>query len=241
MNVCFVRAEDKSCKEPVCCVSDRAIQMKIETKREIVGAFFDEFGNKVARLREMYTGGFREEAFTLCIVYIDRLASGYYGGEVGKNRENFCRALKELSGNRLFAMLHPRELLEQVQQHFPDALSIVASITAPQPHTLLEESTVAAAITLSALEPSEKQELVDNLWRASIASICHAEIRVPEVHGAGSSGLDFDKTVYQGKVGLRIDFDLVYRALSSISEYVRNASVESGHWFGNPNYPAARP
>lgn len=205
--------------------------MKSETKREIVEAFFDEFETKVARLRKMYAGGFKDEAFTLCLVYIDRLASGYYGGKEGKNRENFCRALRERSGDPLFAMLHPRELSEQVQQHFPDALSVIASLTAPQPHTLLEESTVAAAISSSALDASKKQKLIEKLWRASIGSICYERIRGPAIHGAGSVRLDFDKTVYQGKIGLRIDFDLVYRALSKISAYVRRASPQSKHWF----------
>ena len=215
--------------------------MANSAKMEFVLAFFDEFRKKVARLSEMYSNSYPDEAFTLCVVYIDRLASGYYGGEAGKNRENFCRALRELSGNPLFAMLHPREMLEQIQRHFPGAVPIINSIVGSQVHSLLDESTVAAAIQSSAMLPSEKQKLIENLWRASIASICYAQIRGPEVHGPGSGGLDFDETVYQGQIGMRIDFELVYTAVSRICEHVRNSSIQSGHWFGNPNYPEARP
>lgn len=210
-------------------------------KQKFMKAFFDEFEKKVKRLEDLHSQSFKDEAFTLCLVYIDRLASGHYGGDAGKNRENFCRALKELSGNHLFGMLHPRELSEQAQQHYPDALPVIASITNRQRYTLLDESTVAAAINLSALTPSKKQKLIDHIWRSSIASICYAEIRGPEVHGVGSGGLDFDKTIYGGKVGLRIDFELFYGALLKILEHIKNESAQSGHWFGNPNYRVAHP
>ncbi len=210
-------------------------------KKRFVCAFFEKFTEKVARLPRLYSDSYSEEAFTLCIVYIDRLASGYYGGGAGRNRENFCHALKELSGDHLFGMLHPRELSEQVRRYFPEAVPVVASVTSSKPDALLDEAVVAAAIRSSALQSSTKQKLIDNLRRASIASICYDEIRRPEVHGVGSGGLDFDKSVYDGKVGLRINFELVYGALSKILEHVRNASAQTGHWFANPNYPEARP
>jgi hypothetical protein len=216
-------------------------RMANSDKKEFVLAFFGEFRKKVARLSEMYSNSYPDEAFTLCVVYIDHLASGYYGGEAGKNRENFCRALRLLSSDPLFAMLHPREMLEQIQRRFPGAVPIINSIVGSQAHSLLDESAVAAAIQSSAMRPLEKQNLIENLWRASIASICYAQIRGPGVHGPGGGGLDFDETVYQGKTGVRIDFELVYTSLSRIFEYVRDASVQSGHWFGNPNYPQARP
>jgi len=210
-------------------------------ENRFVCGFFNKFAERVARLPKLHSDSYSEEAFTLCIVYVDRLASGYYGGEAGRNRENFCRALKELSGNSLFGMLHPRELSEQVKKYFPDAVTVIASIARSQPHALLDEAAVAGAIRSSGLESSRKQKLIEHLWRASIASICYGEIRGPEVHGVGSGGLDFDESVYNGKVGFQIDFELVYEAVSKIFEHIRRESAQTGHWFGNPNYPAARP
>ncbi len=138
-------------------------------------------------------------------------------------------------------MLHPRELSEQVQQHSPNSLPVIASIIHPEPHALLDEAAVAAAILSSAIPSSEKQKLIQNLWRASIASICYEKVRCPEIHGAGSGGLDFDQTIHEGKVGIQIDFDLVYSALSRILQFVESASLQTGDWFANPNYPRARP
>jgi hypothetical protein len=218
--------------------------MNTSDKRHFIIAFFDEWEKKVELLPGMRSASYADEAFTLCIVYIDRLASGYY--ETGRSWEKFCRALKQLSGNPLFGMLHPGELLrqarqlEQTQQRFIGTEGVLSSMVGTRPHTLLDDADAIVAIQSSALQAREKNELIAKLWKASIASICYVSIRGPEIHGPGSGGLDFDETIYRGKAGLRIDFDLVYRALLRILAHVRNASVQSGHWFGNPNYLAPR-
>jgi len=206
-------------------------------KEQLIRAFFDEFGRKIARLNELFKGSFVDEAFTLSVVYIDRLASGHYGSDPGKNHENFCRALRELSGNRLFDMLHPRELLERTKQKFPHAVDLVRSIVEKNgPGTLLEEIEVARAVKNSSLDASAKRHLAANLWRASIASICYRHIRGPEIHGRGSGGLDFDETIFNGQKGLKVDFHLVYDALCNIYQRIRAISEQTGHWFGNPKY-----
>jgi hypothetical protein len=43
-----------------------------------------------------------------------------------------------------------------------------------QPNALLKESDVVAEIRKSSLSDSEKQELIENLWRASMANIAPA-------------------------------------------------------------------
>jgi hypothetical protein len=198
-------------------------------KADFIQAFFDEFGRKIGRLSKLFEAGFRDEAFTLCIVYIDRLASGHYGGDPGKNRENFCRALRELSGNPLFAMLHPRELLERTEKKFPGAVPLVKTILEKAPGALLEQAEVARVIKSSSLDESAKLNLTQNLWRASVASICYQHVRGPEIHGPGSGGLDFDETMYNGKRGVKVDSRLVYDALCSIHKRIKDKSVQSGN------------
>ncbi len=205
-------------------------------KEDFIRAFFDEFGRKVARLSELFDKSFQDEAFTLCVVYVDRLASGHYGGDPGQNGENFCRALRELGGNPLFAMVHPRELLERTEQKFPDAVALVKSIVEKAPGALFEEAQLARAIENSSLVESAKRNLTANLWRASIASICYSHIRGPEIHGPGSGGLTFSETVYSGKVGVEVDFHTIYDALRSIHEHIKAMSVQTGNWFGNAKY-----
>lgn len=95
------------------------------SKEDFICAFFDRFERKISRLTQLFNSSFTEEAFTLCVVYIDRLASGHFGGGPGKNHENFCRALRELSGDPVFSMVHPGELLEQAQNKFPCAVRLL--------------------------------------------------------------------------------------------------------------------
>jgi len=101
---------------------------------------------------------------------------------------------------------------------------------------LLKEAKVIRAIRGSFLDESAKRNPTENLWRASMASICYRHVRGPEIHGPGSGGLDFDQTLYNGKKGIRVDFHLVYDALRSIHERIKTESVQSGNWFGNPRY-----
>ena len=207
-------------------------------KEDFIRAFFDNFGSKISRLSELFKASYCDEAFTLCVVYIDRLASCYYGGEPGQNHENFCRALKNLSGNPLFAMIHPRELLERTKQKLADAVPLVESMLEQKAlGALLEEEELARAIKGSSLDESTKHKFLANLWRASIGSICYKHVRGPEIHGPGSGGLDFDETLYNGKKGIKVDFHLVYHALCNIHERIKAISVQTGDWFGNPNYP----
>ncbi len=215
--------------------------MATTDKKEFVCAYFGRFEEKIRRLPKMYADGFPEEAFTLCVVYIDRLASGYYGGDAGKNQENFCRALRELSGKPLFAMLHSRELLQRTQDHFPSAVPLLSSITTSKPHHLLSESDIATAVQSSSIPSSEKQKLIENLWRASIAAICYREVRGPEIHGSGSGGISFDESIYEGQQGVKLTFDVMYEALCRIFHLVKCKSTETGHWFGNADYPGRKP
>jgi len=58
-------------------------------KQQAIQSFFARFGQKIERLPELREKSFEDEAFTLCLVYIDRVASGHFGGKAGRNRESF--------------------------------------------------------------------------------------------------------------------------------------------------------
>jgi hypothetical protein len=213
--------------------------MKITDKQEFIQAFFCTFEQRVKRLQRLRES-FEEEAFTLCLVYIDRLASGHFGGKDGQNRKNYSRALKQLSGNPLFGMIHPGQLKKLAQDRCPFASSFIESLISKQPNALLREDDLAAEINKSSFSGEEKSRLVSNLWRASIANIAYDHIRVAEIHGPGSNGLSFDGTVYDGHTGVTLDFQKFHDALCQILEQVKEASLNSGHWFGNPNYMRER-
>lgn len=205
------------------------------SKQTFINAFFRAFKDKIDRLQEL-RNPYRDEAFTLCLVYIDRLASGHFGGKEGENRKNFWRALAQLSGNPLFAMIHPRQLAELTQCYCPSGVPFISSVINRQPNALLDESDVAAEIRKSPLLDSEKRKLIENLWRSSVANIAYDFIRIAEVHGPGSGGLSFDESIYQRQQGVTLSFDMFYDALTKIHEKVTESSLATGHWFGNPNY-----
>lgn len=71
-------------------------------KASFVKAYFEQVKlriERLAQLRSEKVGGvsFKDEAFILCLVYIDSLASCYYGEANGRT---FCKVLRELSGSR---------------------------------------------------------------------------------------------------------------------------------------------
>ena len=204
-------------------------------KQQFIELFFDAFEQKIARLQELRKD-FPDEAFTLSVLYIDRLASGRFGGKAGQNGKNFCRALRELSGNPLFRTIHPRHLKERAQPYCLSAAPFIESVISRQPSALLDEDELAGEIQNSSLLDNEKAKLIDNLWRGTIANIVYELVRNPEVHGSGSGGLSFDATEYKGRTGVTLDFKEFYDALKQILQSVRKVSMETGHWYGNPNY-----
>jgi hypothetical protein len=117
---------------------------------------------------------------------------------------------------------------------------LIESITAKKPHELLEEVVLAAEIRASSLTDREKVKLISNLWRSSMANISYDYIRNAEVHGPGSGGLSFDESIYQGKVGVTLDFQMFSNALRTILQRVKEASINTSQWFANPNYMKER-
>ena len=210
--------------------------MSLSPKQDFIRAFFDDFGRKIDRLKELDAKGFKDEAFTLCVVYIDRLASGNYGSEPGRSAEVFCQALRELGGNPLFGMIHSRELLERTKERLPVAAPLIESLVNKQPGALLSESELGQEIRKSSLLEPDKQNLILHLWRASMANICYEYIRNPQIHGAGSIGLSFGETTFDGEKAVRLDFHVLHAALVKILAHIRNISIKTGEWFGRPTH-----
>ena len=58
-----------------------------------IKAYFDNLRQRIDNLTKLHaSASFRDEALILCLVYIDGLASNYYGGSTVK--ENFCKAFE---------------------------------------------------------------------------------------------------------------------------------------------------
>jgi hypothetical protein len=149
-------------------------------------------------------------------------------------------ALRELSGNSLFGKLHPQVLLDPANAKYwknaADVKQQIEGLIKNRPGELLDEVEVVDIIRKSKMSQAQQAELVSNLWRCSIGAICYGYMRSAAVHGFGTGPLAFSETVYEGKKGFRLDFDILYAALQKIGTHVAQVSIEKGEWFGNPDY-----
>src|ERR1051326_2761481 len=195
-------------------------------KAFFVKAYFEQVGLRIERLAKLRSEklgdvSFRDEAFILCLVYIDSLAACYYGEANGRT---FCMALRELSGNPLFGKLHPQVLLDPANaKYWKNAVDVkqqVEELIKNRPGELLDELEVVDIIRKSKMSQTQQEELVSNLWRCSIGAICYSYMRSAAVHGFGTGPLAFSETVYEAKKGVRLDFDILYAALQKIGTYV---------------------
>jgi hypothetical protein len=202
-----------------------------------IRANLEDFKEKIGRLQDLADKSFCDEALILCVVYIDYLASGRYFDGNENSRENFCRALRELSGCPFFSAIHPKVLLEEAARCSGQIESFVQSIVRQRPKQFFTPDEVVQKIKASSLPDSAKSSLAANLWRASVAAICYEKIRCHAVHGPGRTiKLTFPETAYNGLVVMAVDFNLLYGALRAIFHEVEVLSLQTGEWFGNPRY-----
>jgi hypothetical protein len=161
----------------------------------------------------------------------------YYDG-TDRNKENFCRALRELSRNDFFSAIHPKQLLKEVQKlGKSDVQSEIQKILDGHPDRFLTEDEISAGLKSSPLPSSVQVKLNKNLWRASVSAICYTTIRCQSIHGPGHGmDLSFDETAFRGQAAPTINFDLMYQALQAIFSEVESVSLKSGEFFGKPQY-----
>jgi hypothetical protein len=208
-------------------------------KTFFVAAYFDRLQFRIEKLRAGKFDGLslKEESLVLCLLYIDGLASCYYGEATAKA---FCNAMRDLSGNPLFAKLHPQKLLDPANdKYWKNAASArleVEKQVQARPNEMLDESCLAHIIRQSHIPEAQQGELIGNLWRCSIGAICYEYMRCAAVHGLGANSLVFSTTTYEGKQGFILDFDLLYVALENIVAHVARESIDRGEWFANPDY-----
>jgi hypothetical protein len=211
-------------------------------KAFFVTAYFEQAKLRIERLAKLRSeklgeSSFKDEAFILCLVYIDGLASCFYGEA---NSKTFCKALRELSGNPVFGKLHAQVLLDPDNaKYWKNATGVkqkIEELINKRPGELFAESEIAAVIRESSMSPSQQEELIGNLWRCSIGAICYSYMRSAAVHQFGTRPLLFSETIHNGKKGFQLDFDLLYAALQKIGDHVAQVSIETGEWFGKPDY-----
>jgi len=211
----------------------RAASMSSLMKKEMIEAYFRALRRRIELLSEMHSRTLTEEALILCIVYIDWLASGHYGGTGKGNKHNFCRALMELGGKPVFRMFHPLILLEHTDKHAPAAETEIKVLITTNPGQFLGESDVYGAFEGSSLSVDRKKKVLAELWKTSMAARVYDWCRNRLIHGPGYITVSFDQTVLPDGSRVWIDFELLYGALKSIFNEIERMSIEKCLWFGN--------
>jgi hypothetical protein len=231
----LAKTQNIAAPRPVSTTPERTL-MPDPDKVSFIKAYFDKLRQRIDNLTKLHdSGSFGDEALILCLVYIDGLASNYYGGSTVK--ENFCKALTELSGNTVFGKLHVQVLLDPDNDKlWAGAKPIVEQLAHSKPGQLLDESEVAAQIRNGAVDKQIRDALIKQLWRYSVGAICYEIMRNNAVHGLGTGTLSFDETLHDGKVGFALTFDLLHAALLRIYLHVAKESVDKGEWFGRKDY-----
>ena len=216
--------------------NDAKTTMPDPDKVVFIKAYFEKLAQRIENLAKLNASPeHRDEALILSLVYVDGLASNYYGGEAVK--ENFCKALRELSGNPIFAKLHAKMLLDPSNdKHWQGVKPAIESLVKTKAGELLDESEVAAQIRASAIPQQHQDALIARLWRSSVGPICYEVMRNSAVHGLGTGTLSFDETVYEGKLGFALNFDLLHAALRRMSDHIAKESIQKGEWFGRKDY-----
>jgi hypothetical protein len=216
--------------------NDAKATMPDPDKVVFIKAYFDNLAQRIENLAKLNASPeHRDEALILSLVYVDGLASNYYGGEAVK--ENFCKALRELSGNPIFAKLHAKMLLDPSNdKHWQGVKPAIESLVKTKAGELLDESEVAAQIRASGIPQQHQDALIARLWRSSVGAICYEVMRNSAVHGLGTGTLSFDETVYEGKLGFALNFDLLHAALRRMSDHIAKESIQKGEWFGRKDY-----
>lgn len=186
----------------------------------------DELSERIDHLKELKKSSRHQEAFILCLVYIDQLASECYGNGEERNKQNFCQALRELGNDPLFSKIHSRELMEQAQQFKPEVVPALKDLVEDSPSHLICEKEVRNRIAASKLPLEIEKCLSDNLWRASVAAVVYKRLRCSAVHELGwNLSIVFDASESASHPETRIDFDRLHKALRSVFEAVRAKSM----------------
>lgn len=192
---------------------------------EVFEAYIRYLDTKVAFLEHLYRDDRKEEALTLCCVYIEGLAQRIYSTEQKKEgrRKLFVKVLLEHGGEESLCLVDPPtlanslrgaskcgashlELASGLKDHFCDS---------PVQLRTFDELLAEAETKLGA---EELALLKETAWMGTIAALAYREFRNPLVHNLHAShGLVFSNTLYRGSPIPRVSFKDLYRALVRIT------------------------
>lgn len=202
---------------------------------EVFEAYLRYLDAKVAFLEHLYRNDHKEEALTLCCVYIEGLAQRIYSTEQKKegSRKLFVRVLLQHGGEESLCLVDPPTLANSVRgakkcgaPHLELATSIEENFCeSPVQLRTIDDLVAEAEAKLGA---EELALLKETAWMGTIAALAYREFRNPLIHDLHAShGLVFSNTLYRGSPIGRISFVDLYRALVRVVDHWKTVFAAS--------------
>jgi len=191
------------------------------------------FKRKIENLFYFHKNGYKDEALTLCCLYIEALAKMFrLNNKRGDSKKEFCKALILNGGNEIFKKISLKYFLESIRNSKdPDICNIYNAIKnyfhelkfdidhmvcIDQKNDLFPDcfrKTFEEGEVLSFFDDLkidvEKINMWSCLWKGSVASMVYDKIRCNLVHLAIVESIRVDE--------VPLDFTLLYEALKSMS------------------------
>lgn len=200
-------------------------------KAFMIQAYFDDLEKRIAFLKELYNRDHTDEALMLCCCYIEAIGSRQYHDSYRKAK-NYCRILEEYSGNKIFALIHPKQLRTVLMNKklFYRSITQVGSIIDGFGKDLILQKTVSDSLS-PVINGDQLNWLNDNLFKGTMAAISYERVRSELVHDISTSNLTFNKTTFDGKLVPDMNFILMYPALMNIFHSLKDISLKTNKWY----------
>jgi len=178
--------------------------------------------DKVDFLQTLYKQNRKEEALTLCCVYIEGLAHNIYGApKNAKSKEYFVKVLLEHGGEESLRLVDPPKLAEALRGCGEPLVTLARAIEGHFSGSPVELFTIdeLVAAAHSKLSPDQCELLAKNAWLGTTAALAYKHLRCRLVHQLDSlDGLISSNTVFRGEPAERISFNTLYAALRRVMD-----------------------
>lgn len=201
------------------------------TKAFMIKAYFDDLEGRIAFLKQLHQDGHRDEALMLCCCYIEAIGSRkHYQSD--RKAKNYAKILEEESGNPLFSLVHPQQILCVLKgtKSFKNDMKRIEPLIENFGKALQTQTIVFDTLS-PMLSEDQKKWLLDNLFKGTIAAISYDMVRSELVHDISAGNVTFSETTVNSAPVPDLNFDLLYPALLNIFVQVKNKSIETNSWY----------
>jgi hypothetical protein len=204
-------------------------------KMDLIRAYLDDYVDKLTFLNELTAMGRRDEAMSLCLVYIDRFAQVlcWPGDKMGPN---FVNALIQYGGNPIMGLAHPVQAIRAFNEMSANWQQLSRKVASrfPGPSQELLPITDLEVELSRLIKSSERVQLHNEMWRTTIAAVAYRRLRTAAIHGFGVRGeIEFSNTTYGGKPVPNLNLTELQKCALELVAEARRRSDKNGQWFGN--------